>query len=208
MPYIPLDIPDTTPKALKMATAATLEIYLNEIHSLLSVPAKPAELIERQFEFSAAVMLLSVVAGASTTIYGRQGSSGSLFRGILTDFYPWDLDPPVGRNPPEAAQALYKYFRNPLVHSVGIGDGKRKVKLGRIFPGVPGVQQEARIDELACRSGPPGRPTMRFEPDRMVLWLDGFYWGVRQMVERVLSDRDRCSEAMRAIKDGKFGQER
>lgn len=203
MPYELLKIADAAPPDLHVFVADTFDLYLRDVHGLLSVSAPQTGPIRHQFQIAATVTLLAVVAGASRTIYAEEGKSGPLFADVLINFYPWDLDPPEGLDKHGASWLLYDYFRNPLVHAVGVKSSRRIVKIGRAFPGLPNKDQVARIDGLAIADLPP-QPTLRLESDKAVLWVESFYWGVRKMIERVLADPERCRQAFDWINSQEF----
>lgn len=49
-------------------------------------------------------------------------TSGERFKALLAKYYPWDLEPPGGADATTGPHLLYKAFRNPLAHELGILD--------------------------------------------------------------------------------------
>ena len=142
----------------------------------------------KQFQLPTAITLLSVVCGISTSLYQKSGNTRERFIGCLVDFYPWALDPPEGVTTEEAAGILYKSFRNPLSHYLGL-DHKRgfKLKVGQVLRGNGNAKSD--VEKLERYVGKPyTKPSLVVTPDRQVLWVDQFYWGVRKMVEAWVRD--------------------
>lgn len=157
------------------------------------------------WERPALSMLLTVVAGVSATLYGHEASSGSQFKGLLSDCYPWDLDPPAGATPRETAHILYNEFRNPFVHTLGLRIKGRHIKFGGILFG--GGDADSRIEDLE-RSPirPQSDPSFVRRHDATVLWLGAFYWGLRVMLERMAADPDRMAKAAAHLRGGSWSR--
>jgi len=147
-----------------------------------------------------AQVLLNAISGISTTLYKHKGGSGAQFKGLLEHYYPWDLEPPNSPSPNEGASLIYDVFRNPLTHNLGLhlfGESTPKVKIKRFArANGAGGPIEAKIVQWEKS---PIRPNWSYtviaRSDATVLFVEPLYWGVRIMLERLLSDQARMSEA-------------
>jgi hypothetical protein len=200
MTYVPLDLPPTLPISVVSSIRGGLEPFFHDVHYLLATTiGQPGDTApRRQLQVPAAITLLSVIAGFSTKFCNRPGNTRERFENCLTDFFPWDIDPPTGVSKEEAAKVLYIVFRNPLVHYLGWNrSGHYVVKIGQTFRGTDDA--ERRVEELERITGKPqSDPCLVVEPGtpgKRVLWIDPLYWGVRKMVERWARDAHEVTEA-------------
>src|SRR5262245_2329352 len=109
---------------LRHLLAVQVDPQFEDIRTLLQLPA-PDKGFEAGCNLTLANFLCSMIAGASILFYeanfkafksGR--ASGQRFKDLLRDFYPWrDCDT---YSTAKACMLVYKYTRNPLVHSFGI----------------------------------------------------------------------------------------
>jgi hypothetical protein len=144
-------------------------------------------------------VLLATVAGASTQLLHTPGKgTGARFRECLVSFFPWDIDPPRGVSNEEAAKILYDVFRNPMVHFLGLNKATDPiVKIGHVFRGTDDAEQ--RVEQLERLTVKPySDPCLVVTPEKRVLWLDPFYWGVRRLVERWSRDADQWRKRIRS----------
>lgn len=202
MPYTPLVL-DHVPAPLRNFVDDTVEKYLRELHYLLAVPI-PTKAGPQHFQISIANMLLAVISGTASTLTTFDPPSGTQFIKALLQYYPWDRDMPVDGTPKDASHILYRVFRNPIVHTGFALRGGRTVKTGRgIYPlDAIGIEREVeRIETSAVR--PFVKRSIVIEPDKIVLWLDPLYWGVRQMIQRALAEASQCEAVWTRIQSGK-----
>lgn len=212
MPYQPLEVPPGTDPSLERLVRETVDPLLRDVHAMLMLPLTDQPGLEAGCNFSAALVLLGVVGGASSTLYDAPSLSnldprdqpGEAFKQVIERFYPWDSEPDVegairGRH---AAQVLYEAFRNPLTHSFGINTtsggqahGQRKVAKGAMSD-----------EEITSIERAPDRPESwgsslytdslnKASRTKTVLNIKLFYWGVRQMLCRILGARVAVSAA-------------
>jgi hypothetical protein len=198
MAYVELDLPDTIPVSVNSVIRGGVEPLLQDVHWMLAtVIAEPTDTgPRRQLQVPIAHVLLATVSGISAKLLHPPSKySGKQFQECLTRFFPWDIDPPIGVSNEEAAKTLYEVFRNPLVHSLGLnGAGAPAVKIGHVLRGTDDA--ENRVEELERLAVKPyANPSLVVTPERRVLWLDPFYWGVRKLVERWARDADQVSHA-------------
>lgn len=198
MSYVELDLPDAIPTSVNSVIRRGVEPLLQDVHWMLAtVIAEPADTEPgRQLQVPIAHVLLATVAGVSAKLLHAPGrKNGERFRECIIRFFPWDIDPAAGVTSEEAAKILYEFFRNPLVHRLGLNKASAPgVKIGQVFRGSDDA--ERRVEELEHRKVKPfSVPSLVVTPERRVLWLDPFYWGVRQLVERWSRDADEVSLA-------------
>ena len=111
-----------------------------------------------------------------------------------------DTDAQISISNHEAAKILYEAFRNPLVHSLGLKRSNTPImEIGQVFRGT--YDAEKRVEELERLTEKPYTvPCLVITPERHVLWLDPFYWGVCKLVERWARDADQVLHADRKFK--------
>ena len=195
------------PKGLAAGTAKLirdqLEPQLADVHAMLRLPIDSDPGLRGGCNLSATQVLLSVVSGVSVTVYdpsaltGR-GDRGKLFREVLEKHYPWKEEQhlPGARLDAAAAAELYRLFRNPLAHTLGVVDpqdnpsGRRVIIEKGSVPEADIVAQERATSRLADWTN----PTLREDGDELVLWVRSFYWGVRQMICDVASARIKTTQ--------------
>ena len=148
MAYTPLQLPADIEPELKAIVRGAAEQYLRDVHRMLAT-ADPLYGPSDQLQHSAAGVLLATISGASSVLYGKYtGQPGKQFKGVLRDFYPWELDQPKGVSPEGAANLLYKIYRNPGAHRFGLTSGKKTVKIGKVFRGSKAQQAElSRLEQ-------------------------------------------------------------
>jgi hypothetical protein len=200
MAYVELDLPNTIPNTVLTVIRKGVEPLLQDVHWMLAmVIAEPTDTApRRQLQVPIAHVLLATVAGVSAKLLHAPGKgTGDRFKECMTRFFPWDVDPPTGVSNDEAAKILYEIFRNPLVHYLGLNRASAPVvKFGQVFRGTDDA--ENRVEELERLTVKPySAPCLVVTPEKRVLWLHPFYWGVRKLVERWSRDADEVSHADR-----------
>ena len=199
MAYVELDLSDAIPESVRTVVRRGVEPLLQDVHWMLATAmAEPTDSApRRQLQVPIAHVLLATVAGISAKLLYAPGKkkTGERFKECIARFFPWDIDPPTGASNDEAAKILYDAFRNPLVHSLGLnGAGTPVVKIGQVFRGTDDA--ENRVEELERLTVKPySHPCLVVTPEKRVLWLDPFYWGVRKLVERWSRDADQVVHA-------------
>ena len=188
MAYVPLDLPTSLPESVRTAIGIGVEPLLEDVHLMLFTPVGKSSETEppRQLQLPIALVLLATVAGVSKTLLHIHKGTGDRFRfeKCLNKYFPWCIDPPTGVSSECAAEILYKVFRNPLVHSLGLHkSGYPVVRINQVLRGAD--DPESRVENLERLSVKPfSEPCLVVTPEKMTLWLDPFYWGVRKLVER------------------------
>jgi hypothetical protein len=135
MPYRKVHVPSNTPPRVKALVRNLENLYLRDVHCMLRLP-EPDYGLTAGCNFAITQVLTGAISGMSTTLYMHSGGSGSRFKNLLVDYYPWDLEFPQSIAPKQAAEVLYAVFRNPLAHDLGLGLQKkattRKVLIKRL----------------------------------------------------------------------------
>jgi hypothetical protein len=101
-----------------------LSAWLQEAHWLLSRETEPTSgAFPRPFIYVTALFLLEIIGGISKAFYDHPSHrSGDRFLALLQHYYPWDLEPRGGVAATDGPRLLYKAFRNPFAHELGILD--------------------------------------------------------------------------------------
>lgn len=201
MPYTPLSLPQALPSELEIIIRGSIEGYLREIHYLLTFSTeigKSSYAIPYQLGFSSALMCLTTVAGASSVLLER-GSNKKNFIKIL-EYYPWEYNSLQGLSSEDAAETLYKTYRNPLSHSFSITSKKtnKKIKIVTDF-GKNDEDIEVLEKCLECPS-----PFLKLTDHKITLNVNSFYWGIRKMIERRIAKFEDWSTLIKHIKSGSF----
>lgn len=189
MAYVPLVLSQSLPNSVCTVIRQGVEPLLQDVHQMLATIGEPnAVAPPRQLQVPIALVLLATVAGVSKTLLHPpqeiKNYSGPRFKECLNRYFPWGIDPPTGVSPECAAKILYKFFRNPLVHSLGLNkSGHPVVEIQQAFRGTGDA--ENRVEELERLTVKPfSEPCLVVTLEKQVLWLDPFYWGVRKLVEQ------------------------
>jgi hypothetical protein len=200
MPYRALSIPAHVAPHVAGVVRRLEDHYFRDVHCLLRLPI-PNYRLTAGCNFTIAQVLMSVIGGLSTTLYGHGGESGRRFKRLLIDFYPWDLEPLLTVTPTQGAEVIYSVFRNPLAHNLGLDIEKKartlEVKVKRLATkgGTRGLTEKAvelleRTDGRITMS-----PTVTLRSGATVLLVEALYWGTRVMIERLLNDATRMTRA-------------
>ena len=188
MVYVPLVLSQSLPNSVCTVIRQGVEPLLQDVHQMLATIGEPnAVAPPRQLQVPIALVLLATVAGVSKTLLHplqEKSRDGPRFKECLNRYFPWGIDPPTGVSPECAAKILYEFFRNPLVHSLGLNkSGHPVVKIVQVFRGTGDA--ENRVEELERLTVKPySEPCLVVTLEKQVLWLDPFYWGVRKLVEQ------------------------
>ena len=92
MPYRPLSLAPQTPPNVRALIHRIESLSFSDIHCMLRLPLRNYRLTAG-CNFAVAHVLMAVIGGVSTTLYHHTGNVGERFTGVLTDYFPWDLEP-------------------------------------------------------------------------------------------------------------------
>ncbi len=203
MSYQPLHIPTSTSPNVRGLIHHIESLSFSDVHSMLRLPIHNYRL-SAGCNFAIAHVLMAVIGGVSTTLYRHTGRVGERFIGVLEDYFPWDLEPSGSVSPKDGAEAIYEVFRNPLTHDLGLDVKKKsaglKVKYKRLKTSTPkGTDRgltERYIEKLESSVVRPNMSaTVTLASHKRVLLIEGLYWGVRRMIERLAADQRRMNTA-------------
>lgn len=196
MAYHELSLPPGLPTDEVKLIRTQLEPHLEDVHTMLRLPIVGDAGLRAGCNFAIAQVLLSVVAGASVTLYEPRALSsrrdrGRLFKEILTKYYPWDAERriPGALLDDDGAAKLYDLLRNPLAHSLGVIDSAESAAFARVEV-LKGSFAEGDIvatERAVARPSDWLDPTLRQSGTDLTLWVRSLYWGVRRMIENVVA---------------------
>jgi len=202
----------STPAVVRKFIEGTIEdLYFSDVHAMLRMPLADKGIIAGQ-NFAITQVLMAVTSSVSVTLYDSKGESGDLFKETVEKFFPWDEEPSKDVPPKAAAGIIYDVFRNPLTHAGGLffdwRDDQRflvqksyYVKVKRWLPkNATTGQTEEWIESLESSSVRPEMgPILKVEKDKKVLLVEGLYWSVRRMIQRLTADTDRMVKAKKLL---------
>lgn len=197
--YEPLETHNEMSNDARRLVQDQLDMQVADVHAMLRLPIEDDSGLRHGCNHAAAQVLLSVISGVSVSLFDRsamrrRGNRGRLFKKLLVRHYPWDqeLDVPGRRRGRNAADDLYKLFRNPLAHSLGVVD-PNAYSGGRLLAVNKFLMQESEICDLEMATTREERwlePTLVLSGQTLTLRVRSLYWGVREMVERVSRTTD------------------
>jgi hypothetical protein len=198
MAYTPLTIPTQTPPSVRSLIQSIEDHFFRDVHTMLRLPQADHDM-PAGCNFAITQALTAAISGVSVTLYSYGGGTGARFKGLVTHYYPWKLEPVV-IGPDVGAQTIYNVFRNPLTHDLGL-DLQRKRKTKRVnikrlgHSSTTGLSESTvEAIETNIRKVTPS-PTLAITPDATTLLVEVFYWGVRTMIENISKDTDRMQAA-------------
>lgn len=200
MAYHQLSLPAGLPVDLENLVRKQLEPQLIDAHAMLRLPIAGDPGLQGGCNLAVAQVLLSLISGSSVTLYDpgaltRRGDRTRLFKQILVDYYPWDQERHIAgaQIDADAAGKLYRLFRNPLAHTLGVIDPQDNPTGQRIVVEKGSFAEEVIDSDERSTARPTDwvHPTLRQEGTDLTLWVRSFYWGVRSMIENVAAARAR-----------------
>ena len=203
MSYKPIPLSQNTPDIVKKFIHNNVDILFNDVHCMLRLPIKEIGL-EGTMAFSAINCLSDIVSGISALLtpdFDTIGDSGPKFKEILKDYYPWDLQPPIGGSIDRAVKDMYDYFRNPLTHSLGL-----KTKGNYLVAIEKKEISELDLETLEKNIFSPG-PAISYSPitikneniEKITLDVAPFYWGVRQILVRLSANSTQMQDTAKNL---------
>jgi hypothetical protein len=184
--YQPLTINQHTPAGVRRLIQH-LDMLLGDVHAMLRLP-RQEDGLTHGCNFAAATVLLEIIGGVSSTLFQHDGRSGDKYKTLLRTYYPWAAQGCC--DPASASKLLYKFFRNPLAHELGIR--RKKGGIGK-SNGLP----EDLIEKLELSPTPPLNPPIQSDATEEVLTLevDALYWGTRIMIQNLTEDAPMMKKA-------------
>ncbi len=205
MTYQPIQVPANTDEKF---VRERIDPLLRDVHAMLRLPLSGTPGLDTDCTLPAAMVLFNLIDGVSKELYrdpreleGRNSmyrSSKARFEHVLEDHFPWEpelkLDGAILRL--DAAKCLYRGYRTALSHHLGHIYNPKYVDLGVFRIGKQSMSEDeiVRIEQADQRLPEWTIPTLR-----LIQYADGregrklklkcFYWGVREMIRRVLQVR-------------------
>jgi hypothetical protein len=202
MAYTPLPIPSSTADEIRETIRQRLDPLLADVHAMMRLPLPDAGL-QAGCNLSAALSLLEVVGGVSIVFYvdpalataDPRTQRKQRFLETMAKLFPWDQEQHLAGaiTGMHAAAVLYEAFRNPLAHALGVYDGPYLGNI-KVAKGPISESEVEAIEHAAIRPGDWTTPTLYTDSDTKskrtttVLTVKCLYWGVRQMVGRLLNE--------------------
>jgi len=203
MAYQRLILDPSTPPLVKGLIRKVDDFEFSDIHSMLRLPLNNYR-ITTACNRGITHALMAVIGGISTSLYKQSGLVGPRFKGVLIDYFPWNLEPQGSLAPNDVADIIYEVFRNPLTHNLGLDVRKKsqglKVLIKRLSTKTPSGKSrgltEVYIERLErSQRRPSTSATVTVTPTNKVLLVECLYWGTRRMIERLSKDHKRMTAA-------------
>ncbi len=199
--YHPLFLPQDTPNELRHLVKDVFDTAFKEVRFLLRTNT-PDSNEKGSLQISIAVLLLALADSAAQLFDNSELDNKNKFIHFMNKNYPWDLDPPDALNIQQACEWLWD-ARCSLVHRRGLsfGGNRKKYKIGRIHS-----QTENSLLHLEQLKNmrPYSEGSVGENDDRIIFWLDGFYWGLRITIENVLNNSENQTTILEHLKSGKW----
>lgn len=193
MAYQSLNLDPATPPRVTRLIKRIENLNFSDVHTMLRLPI-PNYRLDAGCNFAVTQVLMTVVGGISTTLYGHGKTDGERFKGLLEHHYPWHLEPKRYVGNAEAARIIYAVFRNPLTHDLGLdlkGKSKgikvkvKKLQRNKKQGGMPEKWIEnLEKDSIRLKMS----STVTVKSHKKVLLVEALYWGLRRMIESMTCD--------------------
>lgn len=176
-----------------------LDMQFNDVRGIMKLP-RPKVGIVAGCNFAAAAALCNLISGISRVLYTPKApkiGSGTRFKELLENFYPWD---PRERKA-ENAKVIYDLVRNPLTHSLGVLSNSSLPICIRKGPLTEA--QLRRIEDSSVRpSWAPQAVTRASIGYDLSVW--GLYWGVFHLLRRLAKDTKQMQAAEKRLKSARM----
>jgi hypothetical protein len=207
-PDPPVPVPSTYPEVpcgsdLRVLLRRQVDSQFVDLATLLQLP-RPELGLDGGGNLTAAALACNILSGASVLFYESSLAavknkpnkttntlgSGERFRRVLRGFLPWAH---IGVEPEDdVVDLLYKYTRNPLAHSLGIGKSAhvagfhgKHVLMEKPGLGLP----RPDVIELMRGDEPPPEtcsPVVRQTATEYVVYVPGLAWAVCRLLRNLL----------------------
>ena len=184
----------------------TLSMQFADVRSMLRLPLPEQGIIDGAgyggCNFAVATVLCNLVSGISVTAFrpsslnNNRIGSARVFRQLLENFYPWEQ----GGNGIEGAEALYSYFRNPLVHALAVERESSHIQISKC----PLPLQNEQIEEMEESSARPSwlLPGISGSGTQWNLVAEGFYRDVFHMFWNLARNEQQMRMAEQRFSNG------
>jgi hypothetical protein len=192
---LPSEYPEIQAYAnLKKMLQVVVDMQFADLRDLMRLPAYT---LTTGMNLTAAARLFDMISGSSICFYNskpaklsQKGISGKEFKGLLTDFFPWNA---VSVPEVDAIEVFYDWARNPLAHALGVD----------VRPGNPDVAlrkgplTKARVLRLENSATLPqwAAAPLVGQKGQYSLNVPGLFWGVHRMLHKLFADATQAKAA-------------
>lgn len=185
------------------------QIYFAEARTLLRLPQPQVGLIAG-CEFAAGSVMLAAIGGIAHALYRTDAGHEDSFRMVLTKHYPWDGEATSAAHALRTSSALLAEYRGepdprvsawPGTPASGVA-GARKVRFRRLETEDGSGLDEQLLEVLEVARNWPLEvmaSTLEIEGEVMTVNLERLYWGIREMVRRMVAQPTLMDAAERQL---------
>jgi hypothetical protein len=203
---LPSQYPETQPyPALRRLLEIQVDMQVADLKTLLCLP-RDEDGLRAGCNLTAVALVANILAGASVIFWesslaaleDRRGRAAR-FRKLVMTHYPWDDLDEV--NAELGTKLLWAYARNPLAHTLGIGQPaglhpgqeERGVRLAKPALGLSPEQ----VDELMGTYERPVwvGPTVTTDGSQYTVRVLALAWGLHRLLRDLFADTDQASKA-------------
>ena len=202
------------PRPIRDFVADRIDMQFEDVHAMMRLPLTGDDGLRAGCNFACLTTLCVLIAGTSTIFYSRIGNDGERFCRLLVRYDPWRLQPKGGLPRTPAADVLWREYRSPLSHSLGVftkqlHPKKNKRKRKRVVLSTELTITKAGLSEamLAALENPAGPPpswlrplVLQYRPGSRDVSPATLYWGTLRLFEKLLADPVRMSSAARFLR--------
>lgn len=203
MAYFPIETLESTPIHLAFVVKEVINPLFHEFHYLLSLRI-PDHGTMGSCQITQAIVLVALADGAAQLFWTGKPTlgQGDRFKAFLKHYYPWEADEPVGFTRDEAVEFLWTDVRCAMLHRFGTRyKPKRALKYGNPFQ-----RSEEEVEQIERSQERPASLSFLQQKDTgTLLWIENFYWGLRQAIGKVVHETpERIEKIEEWIANGKF----
>jgi hypothetical protein len=196
MPYVPLQIGDHVTAPLRDLVKGTIDQAFREIRLIMTF-ADPDQGPKGSLQISIAILLMAATDGAAQILIPGIMSNGTRFKKFVVDYFSFDG---VETPKEEVADFLWDGTRNALLHRFGLHTSDAMKKFGRMFT----ISDDDLEKVERYPSRPYSVPFFVCVDERTVVWLEAYYWELRQAIIKALDTPDKVLAVEEWIRSGKW----
>lgn len=198
MAYRPLPVDMSRwPYVARFVHGPLEQLYFAEARTLLRLPRPDAGLTSG-CELAAGSIMLAAIGGIAHALYRTDAGHEDSFRGVLTRHYPWDGEATSPAHALRTSSVLLAEYRGepdprmstwPEAPAAGVAGG-RKVRFRRLETEDGSGIDEHLLEVIEVARNWPLEvmaSTLEIEGEVMTVNLERLYWGIREMVRRMVA---------------------
>jgi len=212
-----LELPNGTSEAIGQFIKKTFDNKLVEAERLLT--AKPVDSLQsylgvppENFGFSLTLLLLSLIDGAAHLLTPNNlRDNGDIFCNFIDKNFPWDVnyqtqykclnEKRLPRIQEKLPRILWKFFRNPIVHSLGVRNKiSNQWQFKIIFP--PPHFDETKLEELKKQDL--NFPFEMEEKKIIRIIIPQLYLSILNAIQKTLNDPSKIEAIQNYILSGEW----